>query len=67
MPRCPYCDKELEEGERYCYHCESDLSRVIDKEEQPRIRKPKLYYIKDDFKNLSKLIKKIFFNFKKRI
>jgi uncharacterized membrane protein YvbJ len=26
MSDCPYCGKELAEGEIHCYHCENDLS-----------------------------------------
>lgn len=29
MPNCPYCGKNLVEGERYCYFCEQD---VVDRE-----------------------------------
>ncbi len=35
--RCPLCGKTLEEGERYCHHCENDLSEIVDKEEKPKV------------------------------
>jgi len=33
MTDCPYCGKEVKEGERYCWHCENDISKVTDEEE----------------------------------
>lgn len=36
---CPYCQRNLEETERYCYFCEQDISRVRDKEEKIEIFK----------------------------
>ncbi|MBL7054327.1 hypothetical protein ISS05_01050 [Candidatus Woesearchaeota archaeon] len=36
MEKCPYCGKELTEDERYCFHCENDLSKFVDKEEKPK-------------------------------
>lgn len=41
MARCPYCGKVIEPGERYCYVCESDVSKVVDKEEKPKIKEKK--------------------------
>jgi len=35
MAKCPYCGKELSADERYCWHCENDLSKVRDKLEKP--------------------------------
>lgn len=36
MTKCPYCGKELGENERYCFHCENDLSKLADKGEKPK-------------------------------
>jgi predicted amidophosphoribosyltransferase len=36
MARCPNCGKKLGEDERYCFHCENDLSKVVDKEQSPK-------------------------------
>src|SRR3989344_2019489 len=36
MTNCPYCGKEVQEGERYCWHCENDISKVADEEESPK-------------------------------
>lgn len=36
MVNCPYCGKEIQEGERYCWHCENDISKVTDEEEAPK-------------------------------
>ena len=33
MANCPYCGKEIGEGERYCWHCENDISKAADEEE----------------------------------
>jgi len=33
MTECPYCGKEVSEGERYCNHCDNDISKTIDEEE----------------------------------
>lgn len=37
--RCPYCRKEVAMHERYCYHCEQDISKVIDEAQKPKLRK----------------------------
>lgn len=36
MPKCPYCGKELIADERYCLHCENDLSKFADKEQKSK-------------------------------
>ncbi|MBS3102391.1 hypothetical protein J4458_03005 [Candidatus Woesearchaeota archaeon] len=36
MANCPYCGKKIKEGERYCWHCENDVSGIVDKEEAPK-------------------------------
>jgi len=36
MTDCPYCGKEIGEDERYCWHCENDLSEIKDKKEKPK-------------------------------
>ena len=36
MVNCPYCGKKVGENERYCLHCENDLSEIRDKEQKPR-------------------------------
>jgi len=36
MTNCPYCGKKVKEGERYCYHCENDLSKIADEKESPK-------------------------------
>lgn len=36
MAKCPYCGKGLGENERYCFHCENDISKTADKEEKPK-------------------------------
>jgi predicted amidophosphoribosyltransferase len=36
MAKCPYCGKELVADERYCFHCENDLSKWVDKEQKPK-------------------------------
>jgi len=38
MVNCPYCGKELSEDERYCWHCENDLSKIKDEEEKPKTK-----------------------------
>jgi predicted amidophosphoribosyltransferase len=35
MAKCPYCGKKLSENERYCWHCENDLSKMRDELEKP--------------------------------
>jgi len=35
MVKCPYCGKVLTHWERYCWHCENDLSEFKDKWEKP--------------------------------
>jgi len=34
--RCPYCDKILDEEERYCSNCEADVSDFVEKELKKR-------------------------------
>ncbi len=34
---CVYCNRNLEENERYCYFCEYDVSEVRNKEERAEI------------------------------
>jgi len=36
MANCPYCGKELGEDERYCTHCENDLSKWTDKAQKSK-------------------------------
>jgi predicted amidophosphoribosyltransferase len=36
MTKCPYCGKELVADERYCFHCENDLSKLVNKEQKPK-------------------------------
>ena len=36
MAKCPYCGKRLVKHERYCWHCENDLSKWVDKEQSPK-------------------------------
>jgi len=36
MSNCPYCGKEIQEGERYCWHCENDISKAADEKESPK-------------------------------
>jgi|ETNmetMinimDraft_11_1059920.scaffolds.fasta_scaffold93608_2 hypothetical protein len=36
MTNCPYCGKEVKEGERYCHHCENDISKIADEKENPK-------------------------------
>ena len=36
MVNCPYCGKEIQEGERYCWHCENDISKVADEGESQK-------------------------------
>ena len=36
MTHCPYCGKVIKEGERYCWHCENDISKFADKEESSK-------------------------------
>lgn len=31
MRKCPYCGKDLTENERWCYHCENDVSKTQNK------------------------------------
>ncbi|MFC1769295.1 hypothetical protein ACFLZX_06050 [Nanoarchaeota archaeon] len=33
--RCPYCGKKVGVHERYCFTCEQDISKVIDKAQKP--------------------------------
>lgn len=34
MIKCPYCGKELTQNERFCWHCENDISELRDEEEK---------------------------------
>lgn len=36
MAKCPYCSKELVDNERYCWHCEQDVTKIQDEEEKPK-------------------------------
>ena len=36
MADCPYCGKKLGGDERYCIHCENDLSKWTDKAQEPK-------------------------------
>lgn len=36
MADCPYCGKKIGGDERYCIHCENDLSKWIDKAQKPK-------------------------------
>lgn len=36
MVDCPYCGKELKDSERYCWNCENDVSKIVDKSQSPK-------------------------------
>ena len=36
MVNCPHCGKELSEDEKYCWHCENDVSKEQDEGEKPK-------------------------------
>lgn len=36
MATCPYCGKEVGENERYCWHCENDISEIANEEQSPK-------------------------------
>ena len=57
MPKCPYCGKNLYETERYCWHCEQDISKVINKEEEPKISLKAKTTLLDDIKEVIEWIK----------
>jgi len=35
MTECPYCGRKLLEDERYCYFCDQDVSKVVDRINEP--------------------------------
>ncbi|MBU0614468.1 MAG: hypothetical protein KJ601_00065 [Nanoarchaeota archaeon] len=43
MAKCPYCHRNLEEDEKYCYFCEQDVTKEKVKENAPNIPKLKYY------------------------
>ena len=59
MLRCPYCHRELQEIEKYCFFCELDLSKVWDKVEKERYKteEPETTVL-DDIKHMGKTLKK---------
>ncbi|MBS3097562.1 hypothetical protein J4209_02080 [Candidatus Woesearchaeota archaeon] len=59
MTRCPYCGRNLNETERYCWFCEQDVSKIIDEGEKPKTDLPKSSdrSLLDDVKGLFKKIK----------
>ena len=65
MAHCPYCGRELTKHERFCYHCEQDVSKTVDGAERPNLPKPKAYDLKKDFEDYKKLGKRILTKFKK--
>lgn len=61
MTDCPYCGKELSEDEKYCWHCENDLSHIVDKreiEQHEAIKKSVKKLIKPTKEFVGKQIKK---------
>ena len=67
MAKCQHCGRTLTRHERYCYHCEQDVSKMVDEEERPRIPTPQPYRIKEDAQKFAKLVKKFFSKKKKAI
>lgn len=37
MPKCPYCGKDLEEDEIYCYFCEQEIKQKKTKKDKNAI------------------------------
>jgi len=59
MVKCPYCGRELTKHERYCYHCEHDLSKVVDEAARHTLPEPRTYNFKKDAEGYSKLARGI--------
>ncbi|KKR78821.1 MAG: hypothetical protein UU24_C0024G0002 [Candidatus Nomurabacteria bacterium GW2011_GWA2_40_9] len=57
MTRCPYCGKILHPQERYCWHCELDVSNIRDEEEKPKVNLKARKTLLDDFKDVVKWVK----------
>ena len=36
MTDCPYCGKSLKEEEKYCWHCENDISKLSHEQESSK-------------------------------
>ncbi len=53
MIKCPYCGRDIIESERYCFFCEQDLSKTVDKAEKPEVN-VNLPNLKIDFKKIKK-------------
>ena len=60
MTKCHYCGRTLTKHERYCYHCEQDLSKVVDAEEKISMPTPHRYNLKKDINEFTSLLRRIF-------
>ena len=54
MTKCPQCGRTLREHERYCDFCEQDITKEVEKEEEPQAKKD----FKEIFSKLKNLFKK---------
>jgi len=60
MPaKCPYCGRKLTKHERFCYHCEQNVSKAVDEYEKPNLPKPKKYDLKKDIDNYKAIFRRI--------
>ena len=57
--RCPYCGKKIAEDERYCYHCEQDISKTTE-DVKAKIPKPVHINLKEDFRKTIRFFKNLF-------
>ncbi|MFH1641309.1 MAG: DUF5679 domain-containing protein [Nanoarchaeota archaeon] len=67
MAHCPYCGRMLTLHERFCYHCEQDIGKFVDKEERPTVPKPKPYQLKKDWDKYKEMGKNILSKLKRRM
>jgi len=65
-PKCPHCGRELTKHERFCYHCEQDVSKAVDEYEKVTLPKPKKYDLKKDIDDYKKLFRGILNRSKKK-
>jgi predicted nucleic acid-binding Zn ribbon protein len=59
MPVCPVCGRVLEEDERFCYRCDVDVAREVQKDQYDRIEFSK--------KSIFQQVKEWWHKLKKRI
>jgi len=59
MLKCPYCHREIQDNEKYCFFCEQDLTKVWDEVEKEQFStdEPETTLV-DDIKKAGKTLKK---------